>query len=350
MKNEEIRYILSRSAYVGFLGRQCVFSIGNRQEIFYNEEEYLPILKASAIWKEANTIKFVVDKLIKSGLTLEESVNATNFLIEKHHVVYDESIKLERYSRHYLYYGGWSYSPNDVQEKISSSHVIILGCGGIGNHLAINLATAGINKLTLIDDDLIELSNLTRQHMFTEDDVGLHKIDVLAREIKRRNKNVQINTIKKSINSQSDLACLPKADLIALSADYPDELASWVNLYAVKNKFPFINIGYVGDIAVFGPFYIPNESGCFACNSNIVPDINPEHRNLHKYAEMINKGFQAPSFVAVNAMSSAMATNDIIRYLGGSVKPLSTNKRVGIHSYELKIEYQECPVKYSREI
>ncbi|OKO97961.1 hypothetical protein Xedl_03892 [Xenorhabdus eapokensis] len=180
--------------------------------------------------------------------------------------------------------------------------------------------------------------------MFTEDDVGFHKIDVLEREIKRRNKNIQVNTIKKSINNQDDLVCLPEADLIALSADYPNELVSWVNSYAVKNKLPFINIGYIGDISVFGPFYIPNESGCFACNSNIAPDIESDHMDLHKYAEIINKKFQAPSFVAVNAMSSAMATNDIIRYLGGCVKPLSVNKRIGIHSNELKIEYQECPV------
>ncbi|OKO98141.1 HesA/MoeB/ThiF family protein [Xenorhabdus eapokensis] len=168
MKKKEIKYILSKNTYVGFLGRKCVFSIGNRQEVFNNEEEYIPILKASVIWKEANTIESVVGELVKDGLTLEKSVSATNYLIEKHHVVYDDPIKLDRYSRHYLYYGGWSYNPNDVQEKISSSHVIVLGCGGIGNHIAINLATAGVGELTLVDDDLIELSNLTRCSTFEE--------------------------------------------------------------------------------------------------------------------------------------------------------------------------------------
>ena len=153
-------------------------------------------------------------------------------------------------------------SPPDCQIKLGSSRVGILGCGGIGNLIASQLTTSGVGKLLLVDDDVIELSNLTRQIMFTEADIGLKKCHVLSRELQRRNSSVTVNSIELQIRQFSDLDILPDCDLWILSADQPASLASWFNRWSIKTHCPFLAVGYVEDIATIGPFVLPLRSSC----------------------------------------------------------------------------------------
>ncbi|WP_179280577.1 HesA/MoeB/ThiF family protein [Bordetella genomosp. 1] len=339
------KFVAAGDVFIGFSGDQCIVGLGGRQTVFPTLKDCEPILQAISFWKKPQHIAAVLQHLAQQGHSESSALKAINFLVEKHHVVYyddAESASLERYNRHLLYYGGWSYDPADVQQNLAQSHVVILGCGGIGNHLAVNLATAGIGHLTLVDDDVIELSNLTRQHMFCESDLGEPKVDVLARELEKRNSEVSVDRIALAISGTESLELLPRADVIALSADTPESIAIWVNDYAIRGKFPYLVIGYVGDIAVFGPFYIPNRTGCYCCNANLTQDLSLTDTLSKAYCGSINQNSKPPSFVAVNAIAAAMATNDILRYLGGYAEPLSANKRIGIHTRSLQIEVQDC--------
>ena len=79
--------------------------------------------------------------------------------------------------------------------SLAGSRVVLLGCGGIGSLVAITLATAGVGELILVDGDHVEPSNLTRQFLFTEADVGLPKAEVLARKLRRRNSSCQVRPV-----------------------------------------------------------------------------------------------------------------------------------------------------------
>lgn len=110
-----------------------------------------------------------------------------------------------RYSRNHLFYNLYGADHLLVQKKLLSKHVTIIGCGGIGSHISYLLTTAGIGKITLVDNDIIEVSNLNRQFLFTEQDIGKKKTKILSRELKKRNSLIEINTIEININSEKDI-------------------------------------------------------------------------------------------------------------------------------------------------
>ena len=69
------------------------------------------------------------------------------------------------------------------QERLLDSHVLIVGMGGLGCPAAMYLAAAGVGKLTLVDPDVIDLTNLQRQVAFSTDDIGQFKVDAAAARI-----------------------------------------------------------------------------------------------------------------------------------------------------------------------
>ena len=90
-----------------------------------------------------------------------------------------------------------------VKKKIYNSSICIVGCGGLGTSAAQYLSMSGIGKLVLIDDDLIVLSNLNRQTLFTEKDIGASKCKVLSEKIKNINGSITINYHQKKINESN---------------------------------------------------------------------------------------------------------------------------------------------------
>jgi molybdopterin/thiamine biosynthesis adenylyltransferase len=90
----------------------------------------------------------------------------------------------------------------EKQDLLKTKKVLIVGCGGLGCSATINLACSGIGSLTLIDDDKIDISNLHRQHAFTHEDIGKWKAEILSRECKRRNPNINIYVVLKRFDDQ----------------------------------------------------------------------------------------------------------------------------------------------------
>lgn len=246
----------------------------------------------------------------------------------------------DRYSRNKLYYNKVE-NPLIVQSRIGTKHVIILGAGGIGNMLGPILATAGVGKITLVDADTIELSNLTRQYMFSESHIGKYKVDVLSDELCARNSTIIVKKLKVDILTIEDLNQLPEADLIILSADSKG-LIGLVNTYATKIDTPYINVGYVQDIAVWGPLVIPKQSGCWDCRpENVAESYANSNEEIEELLNNINSEYQAPSFGPVNMLASSLASIDIMRFLGGYGQIRSLNKRIGLWASDLHFEEQD---------
>jgi molybdopterin-synthase adenylyltransferase len=244
-----------------------------------------------------------------------------------------------RYSRHHLYFLMSGANPKDVQEKLKKSHLLVLGCGGIGSLIATALAASGIGKLTLVDNDKIELTNLTRQYYFKEKDIGKYKVDVLKKTILEKNSKCKVIGIKKHIKRGEDLSSLPKSDFIIASADV-DNVCDLINIYSINEKIPWLNIGYVEDVAVWGPLVIPGKTGCLACQENIAKEEDGDEKN-REIIKKINKNYQAPSTGPINMLSVSLAMFDILRYLGNFGQIQSLNKRIGLWTNDLKLEKQD---------
>ncbi|MFL1381508.1 TOMM precursor leader peptide-binding protein [Nocardiopsis protaetiae] len=258
-----------------------------------------------------------------------------NHLIPAH--TYDPA---DRYSRHALFYELSGADAVKVQPRLARARVVLLGCGGIGSLVAAALATAGVGELVLVDADHVELSNLTRQFLFTEADIGLPKAEVLARELRRRNRNCRVLPVVRDIGDGADLEHLPAGDLVVVSADSPG-LTGMVNAHCVRSGTPWLNACYVNDIAVWGPLVVPGVTGCWDCRplTARAPEGEPELAGL---MARVNGRYQAPSNGPVNMLASSLAALDALRYLGGFGTPAALNRRVGVWSHDLSLDEQKA--------
>ncbi|ENM3741816.1 HesA/MoeB/ThiF family protein [Vibrio cholerae] len=314
------------------------FGAGGNQHRIDSHAEWRALMIVSSTWKKPLDEQSLRALCMKE-LNESELDYAVNFLKNTQSLIEDGEFNNEdRYSRNKLYYNLLGGKPSEVQAKIEASHVTIIGCGGIGNYISYKLATSGIKKITIVDGDYIEASNLTRQVLFGEDDCGRDKIDVLERELCRRNSTVEIEKLKLHISCLSDISKIPPSDLFVVSADHPANLIFLINEYCVSNKQPYINVGYINDIAVVGPFYIPGQTSCIQCD-DIVSDFSMSGALADKI-KIINSDFKASTFSSTNGISASYAFNDIMKFLGGYGEILSVNKRIGIHTQRVEIETQ----------
>lgn len=268
---------------------------------------------------------------------LEELYNNDCLIDNAEHQKCIKDMEFDRYDRHLLYYSIFNGTGIEVQQKIGRSKVVILGTGGIGCWVSLQLATAGVGELRLVDHDHIELSNLTRQILFTERDIGRNKVDVAKEALVSRNQKCRVIPINSRITSPDDVQkTIEGADLVVLSADSPAGIHGWVDEACQNQKIPYVNVGYIDDCGVIGPFTIPGETPCLSC-------LNETEFFLPPIMKEVNQRKQAPSYGPLNALISSVACIEIMKYLGG-YSPLTTlGRRLVINGSTLVprfIEYQ----------
>jgi len=178
--------------------------------------------------------------------------------------------QLLRYSRHLL------LEEIDVagQEKLLSSHALVIGAGGLGSAAAPYLAAAGIGHITLIDNDQVELTNLQRQIMHTEKSIGKSKVNSGKQFLQQLNSGIQIETIEAKATTALLDDLLPSVDIVL---DCTDNFASrhLINASCVKHHTPLVSgsaLRFDGQISVFD--HRNAISPCYACIFS--PDENFE--------------------------------------------------------------------------
>lgn len=205
------------------------------------------------------------------------------------------------------------------QEKIKSASIGILGVGGVGSYVAYGLASMGIGKLTLIDYDHIELSNTSRQMLYTESDIGKQKLDVAQQKLKLVNPMTEIVTINKRITKSIDVeAHLNDIDILILCADTPRGKIVYIVDEACQNKkCPFIfGLPSFNQITC-GPLIIPNKTRSY---TDIFPDIAQiEKSNVSQdekeKTDWINAGLVATIIDPYNAIAGKLVVLEVIKFL-----------------------------------
>lgn len=176
--------------------------------------------------------------------------------------------ELDRYARQIILpaFGGAG------QAKLKAAHVAIIGAGGIGCPAITYLAAAGVGKLSIIDHDAIELSNLQRQPLFADADIGARKADVAASAARRINPHVDAVAVAERLDSSNAGALLAGASLILDGCDnFATRLA--VNRAAVALEIPLLSaaIGaFEGQVALYEGWRA--ECACYACLVGNDPD------------------------------------------------------------------------------
>jgi molybdopterin-synthase adenylyltransferase len=147
------------------------------------------------------------------------------------------------------------------QDRLKKAHVLIIGVGALGTICAELLVRAGIGKLTLIDRDIIELSNLQRQVLFDEEDIGKPKAHVAKEKLSKINSETEINEKGEDIDYKN-LKMIGHPDMLIAATDNM-ESRFLLNDYCLKNKIPLV---YGGAVADRGSVFSVISSGpCLRC-------------------------------------------------------------------------------------
>ena len=167
--------------------------------------------------------------------------------------------ELDRYSRQVMLeeigYQG--------QLKLKQSKVCVVGVGGLGNPIVTRLAAMGVGKLRIVDRDVIELSNLHRQTMFNEDDVGQVKVETAAKKLRKLNPDIVVEELPVSINDYTALDVVDGCDVVVDALDSVDARYA-LNKACIEKKIPFVTGAAVG---VTGQSFtiLPKVSACYHC-------------------------------------------------------------------------------------
>ncbi|ANZ62647.1 thiamine biosynthesis protein ThiF [Secundilactobacillus paracollinoides] len=134
-----------------------------------------------------------------------------------------------------VYAGMKERNVKDSTEKLTATHVVIAGCGGLGTNIAIALTRIGVGRLTLIDFDSVELSNLNRQQ-FKLSQVGMPKVVAMKQNLQEFNPFVTIDTVQTEVTRDNVPDLFKDADIICEAFDNP--AAKALLLDAVSAVFP----------------------------------------------------------------------------------------------------------------
>jgi bacteriocin biosynthesis cyclodehydratase domain-containing protein len=176
---------------------------------------------------------------------------------------------IDRFDRQLRYFSDITTgpSPSQCQGRLESARIVVLGVGGLGGWSAWSLACCGIGEMLLIDGDRVEESNLNRQILYTEADIGRLKAEAAAERLGAFNSAMQIETIAERVDGEEAIAsAIEGYDIVIDAADWPaHEIEQWVNSACFAAEIPYITMSHFPPIARVGPLYVPGVTGCFAC-------------------------------------------------------------------------------------
>lgn len=238
----------------------------------------------------------------------------------------------EQFSRHIRlpYFGA------EGQKKIGQAKVFIVGAGGLGSPAATYLAAAGIGTLGLIDNDIVEISNLPRQILHNPDTVSELKTASAEKRLKQLNPDIKLNISSERLKANNISGIIKKYDVVV---DGSDNFATkfLLNDACVMNNIPLIHAGvlrYGGQVVTI----LPHKSACYRC---IFPEPPP--------ANSVPTCQEAGILNTVAGIIGLIQATEAIKLIIGAGKPL-TDKLLVFDALEMSfrtIEIQRnknCPV------
>jgi bacteriocin biosynthesis cyclodehydratase domain-containing protein len=241
-------------------------------------------------------------------------------------------------------------TPSQCQARLESARVAVLGVGGLGGESAWSLACCGVGEMVLVDGDRVEASNLNRQTLYSEADIGRPKTEAAAERLSAFNSAIRIETIAERLDGEEAVArAIAGSDVVIDAADWPaHEIEEWVNSACFAAGIPYITMSHFPPIARVGPLYVPGKTGCFSCQ------VAAYRRAYPMFDIAIEQRRAKPSPAATLGPACALIGGqiglDILHLLTGLAEP--STQGVG-HIYDLrtmKVEREpvvpepDCPV------
>jgi adenylyltransferase/sulfurtransferase len=194
------------------------------------------------------------------------------------------------------------------QEALLASKVLVIGMGGLGCAAAPYLVASGVGHITLVDDDNIDRSNLQRQILYREADIGHSKAEQAAASLRALNSDISIQALRQRLNAAELAALVPQYSLVL---DCTDNLSTRnaINAACVKAKVPLVSgaaIRFEGQVASFS---MQGEGACYHCLSQMFGE---------QQLTCMEAGILSPVVGIIGCMQALEA----VKILGGVGTPL----------------------------
>ena len=228
--------------------------------------------------------------------------------------------ELERYDRQIMIYG----IGEEGQEKLKRARVFIAGAGGLGSPVSIYLAIAGVGTIRIADHDKVELSNLNRQILHWNEDIGARKADSAEEKLQKINPDVKIEAIAETMTEANLPQLVADSDLIV---DAMDNLPTryLLNKTAIEKDIPFFH-GAVYGFEGRAMTIIPGKTACLNC--------------VYHGATVPKEKF--PVIGVTPAVIGCIQATEVIKYIVG-LGELLTNRLLNYDA--LRLTFTEFKVK-----
>ncbi len=257
-------------------------------------------------------------------------------------------IQRERYFSNLAFFATYASlrrSAASFQRAIADAHVVFLGAGGLGSTVIQALAGAGVSRMTLLDNDTVELRNFARQYLYREEDIGSPKVKRAKAWVGAFNSAADVRAVSRWISGPDDIAdLLCDADLLVSGVDHPDDIDFWVNQACVAAGVPFVRGGMLLRRVSYWSVD-PGRSACRACLQHTAGDDAGRIYRMRRGLDQVNRGIGP-----VASMVGAAVAMEALRYLTKFAEPIAAGRMrfidcaTGAEEVVPWESWPECPV------
>ncbi|MCP1133368.1 ThiF family adenylyltransferase [Paenibacillus polysaccharolyticus] len=299
-------------------------------------EQLLKLLKSEELKVQTAVIRMSE----VSGLSINQVETFVNKLLDLGAIVKaDPSLEStgSLYERQQWFFDQWEregLSGRDFDLCLRSSKVLVVGVGGIGSWIVLNLARIGIQHIVAVDPDHIETSNLPRQILYNTEDVGKLKVEAAARRVQEVDPQIRYEGHAFCVERPEDLSPLLKGvDLVINPFGFVSSRTRSVIAQACLNhKIPVL----FGGQCIVGPLFIPGNTLCHQC-------MLEHDQGIKETLQMVDSvGWLPPRtpFSPVMSISSGLIVFEAARYLSGNEQARSLNGMYVVDPYNFQITFR----------
>jgi molybdopterin/thiamine biosynthesis adenylyltransferase len=241
---------------------------------------------------------------------------------------------LQRYERQINYFSEFCGSLNEgilAQKRVVDSSVLIFGCGAVGGTIAIELTMAGIENITLFDDDVVEENDTSRHTFFRTENIGKKKVEALKDELLRINSSINVKTIDEYLKPDSLIEKIIKQNnfvVNTLDEPYIGYTSAKISRICVKHRIAhYIAGGFDAHLASTGELIIPYVTPCVECYAKhfkvALKNWKPQK---HPVSE---RRIEIGGLASMSLFSSSYACVEILKFLAGIVDLTNNYKARG---------------------
>jgi molybdopterin-synthase adenylyltransferase len=258
------------------------------------------------------------------------------------------AVQQERYFSNLAFfetYASLDRSAASLQRALADAHVVFLGTGGLGSTVIQAMAGAGVGRMTLLDNDTVELRNFARQYLYREADIGKPKVKCAEAWVRAFSSAADVRAVSRWISGPDDIADLiTDADLVVSGVDHPDDIDFWVNCACVGAGVPFVRGGMLLRRVCYWSVD-PGRSGCRACLQHTAGEDASRIYRMRRGLDSVNRGIGP-----VASTVGAAVAMEAVRYLTRFAEPIAAGRMrfidcaTGAEEVVPWERWPECPV------